>query len=102
MHWVVVKTSIEFPNTHDPEILGIFENRDHAIGELIKYYIKYNVNLISKEKLNQEVLDLKRKIKSGDTNDMFYDNHKYTISMGYLDKFGYFDSEIVNIYNSLK
>lgn len=102
MHWVIVKTSIEFPNTVDPEILGVFANREHAIGELVKIYIKNNLTLLARSKLDQNVIDLRKKILVGDTNDIYHDNYKYSIVVGHVDKFSYFDDEIVGIYDSLK
>ncbi len=101
-HWTIVKTVLNSSEPDDPEVLNIFETREHAIGELLKIYIKYNINLISKTKLEENIKKYHKRILDGDTNDIIIDKYKYTITGSKLNRFAYFDDEIVSIYNKLK
>lgn len=102
MYWTIVKTVLNSTEVDDPQVLNIFETREHAIGELLKFYIKHNINLISKTKLEENVKTYHRRILDGDTNDIIIDAHKYTVTSSQLNRFAYFDDEIVSTYNRLK
>ena len=43
-----------------------------------------------------------KRILDGDTNDIIIDKYKYTITGSKLNRFAYFDDEIVSIYNKIK
>lgn len=97
--WIIVRTVIENASLIDPKVINIFDSRETVIGELVKRFIKDNVDELSSDHLKKQGYDLRERLMVGDLNNIdSKDGYKYTISNCKHGKYSYFDENIVSTY----